>query len=48
VDVLDDRAQVVVSFDDPRFETALKEVALAEVATVEPHRVKAVQALHPA
>ena len=36
-----------VALDDPRFEAAPEEVPAALIAAVEPHRVDAVQALHP-
>jgi hypothetical protein len=36
------------AFDHPRLESPLEEVAATRVASVEPHRVDAVQSLHPA
>jgi len=48
VDVVSDVGEVVVAGQHPRVEAALEEMAGAGVAAVEPHRVDAVQALHPA
>jgi hypothetical protein len=48
VDVVRDVGEVVVAGEHPRVEAALEEMPGAGVAAVEPDRVEAVQALHPA
>jgi hypothetical protein len=48
VDVVGDAGEGVVGVEHARVEAALEEVAGARVPAVEPHRVNAVQPLHPA
>jgi hypothetical protein len=48
VDVVCDVGEVVIAGEHPRVEAALEEMPGAGVAAVEPDRVEAVQALHPA
>jgi len=48
VDVVGDVREVLVALENARVEAALEEMPRARVAAVEPHRVDAVEALHPA
>jgi len=47
-DVFDDGVEIWITLDDAGFEPILEEVTAAGVAPVEPHRIDAVQSLHPA